>query len=86
MTDAVIQENVVRVHEISWDGFLSDKQEEILTGLSRPTRWRLEQAGQYPRRVQIAANRVGRLASEIKEWMNSRPRVPLEVGKVGDRK
>lgn len=43
-----------------------------ITGLSRPTRWRLEKADQFPKRCQISPHIVGWLSSEIEEWMKSR--------------
>lgn len=66
-----------RVREISFDGILSDEDEKLLTGLSRVTRWRMEREGRYPKRVQLSPGRVGRIGSEIKEWIESRPRVNI---------
>jgi prophage regulatory protein len=34
--------------------------------------WRLEQAGQFPKRVPIGPGRVGWVADEIQEWITSR--------------
>ena len=31
--------------------------------------WRKEHAGEFPRRVQLGANRVGWLESEIEDWI-----------------
>ena len=44
------------------------------TNLSRVTRWRLERDGQFPQRLRLAGNRVGWLAEEIMQWIESRPR------------
>lgn len=44
------------------------------TGLARSSVYRLEAAGQFPARIQITSKRVGWLASEILEWIESRPR------------
>ena len=46
-----------------------------ITGLSHSTVWRLEKAGQFPRRRQISAGTVGWIASEVEEWLKSRPAV-----------
>ena len=44
------------------------------TGLSSSTILRLELAGRFPRRRQIAPNSVGWLEEEIEQWISSRPR------------
>ncbi len=41
-------------------------------GLSRPTIWRLERAGEFPRRRQLGRNSVGWVEDEIEQWMQSR--------------
>ena len=43
-----------------------------ITGLSRTTRWRLEQAGKFPKRCKISQNTIGWLASDLEEWVASR--------------
>jgi prophage regulatory protein len=47
-----------------------------LTGLSRTTIWRLERAGLFPQRRRIGRQAVGWLASDIDEWLATRPRGP----------
>ena len=42
------------------------------SGLSRTTRWRLEQEGKFPKRIQLSPNAVGWRLSEIKAWLRSR--------------
>ncbi len=42
------------------------------TGLSRTTLWRLERAGEFPRRRQISTQTVGWLVSDVVEWIKSR--------------
>jgi prophage regulatory protein len=37
--------------------------------LSRPTLARMERAGQFPKRVQISARRVGWISTEIDDWI-----------------
>ena len=52
--------------------FLSTEEVLALIPLSRSQIWRLEQAGQFPRRIKIAARRVGWLQSEIEGWILAR--------------
>ena len=47
-----------------------------LTGLSRTSLWRLERAGLFPPRRRIGRQAVGWLASDIDEWLATRPRGP----------
>ena len=49
------------------------KQIKEFTGLSRPSIWRLEAKGDFPARRQIGPGAVGWLASEVDEWLRSRP-------------
>ena len=42
-----------------------------ITGLSRSTQWRLERAGNFPRRIELTQGSVGWLLSEINEWIES---------------
>jgi predicted DNA-binding transcriptional regulator AlpA len=44
------------------------------TGLSPSQRWRLEQRGEFPARVQISEMAVGWYEDEIDEWVATRPR------------
>lgn len=46
-----------------------------LTGLSRVTVWRLEQKGEFPKKIALSPNRVGWIESEVLDWVNSRPRI-----------
>jgi prophage regulatory protein len=36
--------------------------------------WRKENAGEFPRRVRLGANRVGWIESEIEAWISSKVR------------
>jgi prophage regulatory protein len=47
------------------------RKSELLKGLrlSDTTIWRLEQAGQFPRRFQIGGRVVGWFEDEIEEWL-----------------
>jgi predicted DNA-binding transcriptional regulator AlpA len=51
---------------------ISPKQLPKETGLSKTTIWRLERAGQFPRRIKLSAGRVGYRASEVAAWLESR--------------
>ena len=47
-----------------------------LTGLSRVSLWRLERANLVPQRRRIGRNAIGWPASDIDDWLASRPRGP----------
>ena len=51
------------------------RQREVihLTGLSRTTIWRLERAGQFPKRRRLTRHSIGWKAAEILGWIDSRP-------------
>jgi prophage regulatory protein len=51
------------------DRFLRERELRAMTGLSRTTRWRLERAGQFPRKRRISPGAVGWLESEVVTWM-----------------
>lgn len=53
--------------------FLRIHQVIQLTGLSRMTIYRLEIAGQFPRRRQLSGNSVAWLESDIETWAKARP-------------
>ncbi len=42
------------------------------TGLSRSTIYRLEQAGDFPRRVRLSGNSTGWWSSHVDEWKSAR--------------
>lgn len=58
------------------DRFMREGEVKRRTGLSRTTRWRMEQTGDFPRRRQLSPNSVGWLECEIDDWMLAR----IEVG------
>lgn len=43
-----------------------------ITGLSRTTHWRLERAGDFPKRVKLSAGAVGYRLSEVMAWLEAR--------------
>ncbi len=59
---------------------LTQKQVVDLVGLSRTTIWRLERAGQFPRRLQVSTKAVRWNQAEILDWINSRPLAGMGVG------
>ena len=62
------------------DRIVREPECEVITGLSRTTRWRLEQSGQFPKRRQISPNVVGWFESEIQLWLQARAEVgPAEA-------
>lgn len=46
-----------------------------LTGLSRTTCWRLERAGDFPKRLRLSAGAVGYRRNEIEKWLADRQAV-----------
>jgi prophage regulatory protein len=43
-----------------------------MTGLSRPTIWRLERDGLFPKRRRLTGKTVAWIEDEIMEWLDSR--------------
>ena len=54
------------------DRFLREPEVRHMTGLSRTTRWRLERAGKFPKRIPISENAKANLLSQIVDWMAAR--------------
>jgi prophage regulatory protein len=54
------------------DAILREPEVLVITRLSRVTRWRMERAGQFPKKRRIGPHSVGWLKSEIVEWLASR--------------
>jgi len=52
--------------------FLRANEVIAKVGLSRPTIWRMERDGEFPRRRKLTGYSVAWLESEIEEWMESR--------------
>ena len=48
------------------------KEVQSIAGLSRTTLWRLENKGEFPRRVSLGGNSVGWKLSEINRWIDER--------------
>jgi len=51
------------------DRVVRDAETVKVTGLSPTTIWRLEKAGKFPKKRKLPVNAVGRLESEIAEWL-----------------
>jgi prophage regulatory protein len=62
--------------------FLRIGQVIQLTGLSRMTIYRLELAGEFPKRRQLSKNSVAWLDTDIAQWAESRP-VSRLIGTAG---
>jgi len=54
------------------DRILRNHDLDVLTGISRTTRWRLEQAGDFPARRRISSMAVGWIESEVLAWLEAR--------------
>jgi prophage regulatory protein len=61
---------------------LRTAETQARTGLGRTTIWRLEKAGQFPRRRKIGNGIVAWLESEVDEWIRSRPIAGDEPGRA----
>lgn len=44
-----------------------------VTGLSRPTIYRLEAKGEFPKRRRLGVNSVGWVEDEVTAWIQNRP-------------
>ena len=53
------------------DRIIREDECRHITGLSRTTRWRKECNGSFPKRIQISANSVGWMLSEVMEWLKN---------------
>ena len=51
---------------------LKEAEVRAMTGLSRVTRWRMEDRGEFPQRVLLGARRVSWVESEVVAWLEDR--------------
>lgn len=65
------------------DRILRTSEVLAMTGLGRTTLWRMERRGEFPARRKITGNTVGWLASEVEEWVKTRPVVPCAAREDG---
>ena len=54
------------------DRIVGERECGELTNLSRTTRWRLMQRGEFPAKVNLSPNRKGWKFSAILEWLEAR--------------
>ena len=54
------------------DRIIRMQEVQDIVGVSRTTLWRMENKGQFPRRVSLGGNLVGWRWSEVAQWVNER--------------
>lgn len=54
------------------DRILRMQEVQDIVGVSRTTLWRMENKGDFPRRVPLGASSVGWLKSDIEAWLKAR--------------
>ena len=54
------------------DSILRMDQVEKATGYKRPTIYKMQKAGNFPKSVSLGARAVGWVESEIQEWVQAR--------------
>lgn len=59
-------------HSKSLGNIIRPRYLQALTGLSRTTIWRLERAGEFPKRIKLSSGAVGYKLDEIQAWIDSR--------------
>ena len=67
-----------------------DPEVKQVTGLSRPSRWRMAQRGEFPEPVRLSSGRVGYFQDEIVAWQDnlvrasqSKIQTPVSPGRNG---
>lgn len=60
------------------DRFVLEREADLMTGLSRGTRWRLTREGEFPQKYQIAPKKYAYRESELIAWMDSRPATKIK--------
>jgi prophage regulatory protein len=58
--------------KITNDSIVRPKNVKDVVGVSYTTVWRLERAGQFPKRRRLSAGAVGWVRSELEAWLESR--------------
>ena len=56
-------------HSMNVDRIVSAKERRQFIPYSDMQIWRLEKAGEFPRRIRLGANRVGWSLSELQAWI-----------------
>ena len=54
------------------DRIIGERECRQITDLSRTTRWRLMQAGKFPKKFRISPNRSGWMLSSVASWLAER--------------
>ena len=54
------------------DRIVGERECREITDLSRTTRWRLMQAGKFPKKIRISPNRTGWMLSSVSIWLAQR--------------
>lgn len=60
------------------DRFVPEREADLMTGLSRGTRWRLTREGEFPQKYQISPTKYAYRESELIAWMDSRPATKIK--------
>lgn len=64
-----VQNNTVPITNTQPDRIIRSQEVTKITGLSRTTLWRMEQTGDFPKRVSLGVGSVGWKLSEVEEWV-----------------
>ena len=65
----------IRSNKTNTDHIIRAKEVQSMTGLSRTTLWRMENKGEFPRRVSLGVGSVGWRHSEVQQWLANRQAV-----------
>jgi len=57
---------------MSNDQIIRPRNIPSITGLSRTTIWRLERAGDFPKRIRLSVGACGWRLSEVMAWLENR--------------
>lgn len=57
---------------MSNDQIIRPRNLPAIVGLSRTSIWRLERAGDFPKRIRLSAGAVGYRRAEVEAWLDSR--------------
>ncbi|WP_235604357.1 helix-turn-helix transcriptional regulator [Photobacterium kishitanii] len=49
--------------------FIREQERRSITGISRTHTWRLEQQGQFPKRIKLGTRCVGWKLNELQDWI-----------------
>lgn len=65
---SLVDENDLRTMK-DIDRFIREKECIALTTQANSTRWKMEQAGKFPRRIKIGERAAGYRLSEVQAWI-----------------